>query len=90
MSMQPLTNAKPGSLLVVGRIDAVGDDAIRLKRMGIYVHGEIQLVQAGDPLIVTVVGARVGISRQLARKILVEPHELAVCEPVTGAERLTA
>jgi len=41
--------------------------------MGICVGRQVQLVQAGDPLIVRVLGTRVGLSARLAAGVVVEP-----------------
>ncbi|MDP6442836.1 MAG: FeoA family protein [Pirellulaceae bacterium] len=60
--------------LVVERVAAEGTDGIRLKRMGVCEGRLIQLVQAGDPLIISVAGSYVGVSRMLARSILVRPE----------------
>jgi Fe2+ transport system protein FeoA len=88
--MAPLVDVETGKQFRVCRIDAVGDDGVRLKRLGICVGRPIELEQAGDPMVLLVVGARVGLSRQLASKILVVPHTDgdARVEPV--AERLIA
>lgn len=48
------------------------EDAIKLKAMGICLGRQVQLVQAGDPLIVRVLGTRIGLSGRLATGILVE------------------
>ena len=50
---------------------AVGDAAIRLKRLGICVGRSIQLISTGDPMIVRVCGSRIGLSRTLAEMVLV-------------------
>jgi Fe2+ transport system protein FeoA len=58
-----------------GRIVAVesdSDDAIRLKSLGLCVGRRVLLAKGGDPLIVRVLGARVGLSRRLAACVLVE------------------
>ncbi len=49
------------------------DDATRLKAMGICVGRQVQLVRAGDPFIVRVLGARIGLSARLAEGVQVEP-----------------
>jgi len=54
-------------------VDAQSDDAARLKALGICVDRKIQLMKAGDPLIVRVVGTRVGLSARLAEAVRVEP-----------------
>lgn len=52
---------------------AEDDDAVRLKSLGICVGRRVQAVKAGDPLIVRVMGARVGLSGRLASTVVVEP-----------------
>ena len=57
-------------------IDVDGDStaAILLKRLGICGGRSIELVQPGDPMVLRVVGARIGVSRALARSVLVAPE----------------
>lgn len=57
----------------IARIDADPSDAARLKALGICLGRRITVVKAGDPLIVRVVGARVGLAARLAATVLVEP-----------------
>jgi Fe2+ transport system protein FeoA len=64
-----------GCVARVHSLDAPGEDAARLKSMGICAGRRVQLVQAGDPLIVRVLGARVGISARLAAQIRVTEVE---------------
>lgn len=56
-------------------VDVTADeaDAARLKALGICQGRRIQLVKGGDPLIIRVLGTRVGISARLATGITVEP-----------------
>lgn len=61
----------PGGEGRVVRVDVEPADAARLKALGICVGRRVQVVQAGDPLIVRVVGARVGLSAQLAAGVFV-------------------
>jgi len=56
---------------VVG-VSAHGDDAARLMALGVCVGRRLQVVKSGDPMIVRVVGARVGLSARLAAAVLVE------------------
>lgn len=53
-------------------LEVESGDAIRLKAMGICLGRQVQLVHTGDPLIVRVLGTRVGLSKRLATGILVE------------------
>ncbi|WP_197528559.1 FeoA family protein [Aeoliella mucimassa] len=68
----PLPNAQTGGVFRVVRVDADGVDADRLKALGVCLGRRLSLVQAGDPLIVFVVGTRVGISSRLAETVFVE------------------
>ena len=61
-----LDQVPPMQVAIVQRIDAEEVDAARLKRLGICEGRQVQLVKADDPLIVRVVGTRVGISAWLA------------------------
>jgi len=54
-------------------IHASGNTALRLKRLGICEGLMLELIRSGDPLIVEVLGTRVGISRQVAAEISVAP-----------------
>lgn len=67
-----LTEAQTGCVFRVARVDADCNDAARLKAMGVCVGRRLSLVQTGDPLIICVVGSRVGISGRLAEKVFVE------------------
>ena len=68
-----LPQLPPDGLARVAELQVDGEDAIRLKAMGICVGRRVQLVKAGDPLIVRVLGARVGLSARLAACVAVEP-----------------
>lgn len=65
--------AAAGGLFRVMHVDANCDDAARLKAMGVCIGRRLSLVQSGDPLIVCVVGSRIGISARLAEAVFVQP-----------------
>ena len=57
---------------IVQHIDS-GDAALRrLMAMGLCVGRKIKVVRQGHPLIVQLLGARIGVSERLARQIIVE------------------
>lgn len=89
-AVMPLSAARPGHVLRVCGVHAGQDDGIRLKRMGICVDRPLELVQAGDPMILLVVGARIGISRQLAELVLVKPESSVVGDDNLALDRRTA
>jgi len=51
---------------------------VRLKRMGICDRRTITVLQAGDPMILSVVGAKVAVSRYLAECVQVGETDFAV------------
>jgi Fe2+ transport system protein FeoA len=67
-----LSHLQDGAFGRVVAVEADTDDAIRLKSLGICTGRRVQLAKGGDPLIVRVLGARVGLSRRLAACVLVE------------------
>ena len=54
-------------------IDARDDDMQRLLVLGVCPGRLIELVQAGDPLILKVFGTRIGVSARLATRVTVVP-----------------
>jgi Fe2+ transport system protein FeoA len=66
----PLSALGRGEGRVV-RVEAEAADAARLKALGICMGRRVLVVQAGDPLIVKVVGSRVGLSARLAAGVFV-------------------
>lgn len=63
---------RPYECAVVRRMDGAGDDVERLKSMGLCLGRRVELVRAGDPLILRVLGVRLGVSARLAAGIVVE------------------
>ena len=52
------------------------EDTHRLKTLGVCVGRRVELVRAGNPLILKIFGSRLGISAELAARVSVE-----VCTP---------
>lgn len=67
-----LTSLHPGCVAVICDMQAVSSDVNRLKAMGICIGRTVQVIQRGDPLIVCVLGTRLGISARLAHEIIVQ------------------
>jgi Fe2+ transport system protein FeoA len=73
--LRRLDQIEPGHCGIVrGAGDGEGD-IDQLKEMGVCLGRKVMLVQAGDPLILKVMGTRLGISSRLAERVLVEPCE---------------
>ncbi len=82
----PLSTMRVGALSQVVRMDGPEADINRLKAMGVCGGRTIQLLQAGNPLIVKVYGTRVGVSGRLADHVVVTPWQ-DECEPGTSDVR---
>lgn len=67
----PLAQAPLGTNLMVTEVELEGADAVRLQAMGICRGRRIELVKGGDPMIVRVLGTRVGLAGRLAARVMV-------------------
>lgn len=62
--------------------------ADQLKAMGVCVGRMIEVVKRGDPLILRVLGSRIGVSARLAKRVRVSLCEAGACQtppPTTNA-----
>jgi len=75
-----LSDIEPGQMAVVLDLDVAAEESDRLKAMGLCAGRRLQLIKRGDPLIVRVVGTRIGLSARLAACVMVE-----LCHPQQGA-----
>ena len=71
VTMPKLSDVSGQGDFLVQQIEDRGEETIRLKRLGICQNRRLQVLNTGDPMIVRVVGTRVGISRQLAGHVAV-------------------
>ncbi|MEZ6127146.1 MAG: FeoA family protein [Planctomycetaceae bacterium] len=66
------------------------DAAIQLKRLGVCQGRSVEVLQPGDPMVLRVVGARIGVSRRLARCVLVQAEDARtvreIVPPAAGFE----
>ena len=61
-----------GARAVVQQIESADTAMHQLQAMGLCVGRQIEIVRQGNPLIVQLLGARVGVSGRLARHVIVE------------------
>jgi Fe2+ transport system protein FeoA len=61
-------------------VEAMGQSQTRMKSLGICAGRTLELVSAGDPMIVRVGNSRIGLSRALAASV-------SVCKPSTTLPR---
>jgi Fe2+ transport system protein FeoA len=71
-----LDELPPRVCAVVRSIATDDEDTNRLKTLGVCVGRRVELVRAGNPLILKIFGSRLGISAELAARVRVE-----VCQP---------
>lgn len=64
--------SQPAGHYLCAQISGPRDAQIRLKRLGICENRPIEVIRRGDPMVLDVVGARIGVSRYLAELISVE------------------
>ena len=69
---QHLNELPSGARAVVQRIDSDDIAIQQLMAMGLCLGRQIEVIRHGNPLIIRLLGARVGVAGRLARHILVE------------------
>jgi Fe2+ transport system protein FeoA len=66
-----LNELPSGARAVVHRIDVADAAVQRLMAMGLCVGRELEVVRQGNPLIVRMLGARIGVSGRVAKHVFV-------------------
>lgn len=66
-----LNELPSGARAIVHRIESADVGIQRLMAMGLCVGREIEIVRQGNPLILRMLGARIGVSGRVARHIIV-------------------
>lgn len=75
----PLDEVPIGACAVVHHVEADSDDMRRLMTLGICTGRRLELIQRGDPMILRVFATRLGVSRRLAKRVLVQLCDHIVC-----------
>ena len=71
-----LDELPPRVCAVVRSVATDDEDTNRLKTLGVCVGRRVELVRAGNPLILKIFSSRLGISAELAARVRVE-----ICQP---------
>ena len=71
--MTTLSAVRPGSSVRVLRLEGQPEVCRRLREMGFGENSVVRCVQSGVACVCMIQHARVGLSAQLARQIVVEP-----------------
>ncbi len=72
-----LSDIRSAGRYAVQTVDDRGEETTRLKRLGVCERRSVEVLQIGDPMIVRVVGSRIGISRRLASHVTLSDCETA-------------
>lgn len=80
-----LTQLEADALACVSHITASSEDVDLLKAMGVCTGRKIEIIQAGDPMILRVLGTRLGISARLAHTIWVNQLQCE-CRSIESGE----
>ncbi len=75
----PLDELPLHTCAVVHHVEAEDDDMRRLMTLGICAGRRLELIQRGDPMILRVFGTRLGVSRRLAKRVLVQACDHIAC-----------
>ena len=70
----PLSQLDSGDIGLVQAADLAGNESALLRALGLTTRSLIRVCKAGDPCIVQVRTTRIGLSREVAKKILVVPE----------------
>jgi Fe2+ transport system protein FeoA len=71
-ALQRLDTIEPEHCGIVRSVRAGEFEIDRLKSMGVCEGRKVMMIKAGDPMIVRVLGSRIGISARLAHNVLVQ------------------
>lgn len=71
LSTRALSDVDAGEVCRVEAIDDGFEDTARMAGLGVSVGREVRVVRVGEPMVVQIYGSRIGISREIARRIRV-------------------
>jgi len=75
----PLDELQLGRCGFVVKVDSESDEVKRLMAMGVCAGRIIKLEQLGDPMILQVMGSKIGVSKRLGTTVSVIPCEVDDC-----------
>lgn len=75
----PASRLSAGECGLICDIDGDHEDIERLKTMGVCLGRRLHVVKSGDPMIVSVMGTRLGIAGRLARHVILRPDHDFSC-----------
>lgn len=68
-----LSELPSGQCATVSVVDSVDGAVEQLMAMGVCAGRRVEVVKSGDPLILRVLGSRIGVSARLAQRVVVDP-----------------
>ena len=75
----PADRLDAGECGLICHIDGNHEDIERLKTMGVCLGRRLHMVKAGDPMIVSVMGTRLGIAARLSRHVFLRLDDGRPC-----------
>lgn len=75
----PASRLSAGECGLICDIDGDHEDIERLKTMGVCLGRRLHVVKSGDPMIVSVMGTRLGVAGRLARHVFLRPDHHRSC-----------
>jgi Fe2+ transport system protein FeoA len=72
-TVRRLDQVRGGERAIVREVTPLDGDLQRLMAMGVCRGRRVEVIQQGNPLIIGVLGARIGVSARLASRIMVQP-----------------
>lgn len=75
----PADRLDAGECGLICHIDGDHEDIERLKTMGVCLGRRLHMVKSGDPMIVSVMGTRLGIAARLARHVFLRLDDGRPC-----------
>lgn len=73
----PLSEVRKPGMFCIQTVAGDDEASLRLKRLGMCEKRRVEVVNAGNPMVVRVVGSRVGLSRELAQLVTVDALDVA-------------
>ena len=74
-----LDELSPRQCATVCQVDAQDGSADQLMAMGVCIGRQVEVVKCGDPLILRVLGSRIGLSARLAQRVFVKSCSGSTC-----------
>lgn len=76
-----LDELEPSCCATICQVDSADASTNQLMAMGVCVGRQVEVIKRGDPLILRVLGSRIGVSARLAGRVQVQLCGASQCSP---------